>query len=237
MRNVDLVLCGGAFIFHSRGTLWSIVLETELKKYGALSFENVLRNCCMVSDEGHNYTLEVVMGKDAAQSFSFLFTRVGMKMDYSKPSPCLAVLFVRFLQSHSLLFSFSVFINCAPFPWVLVINCDDKWKYSKINLSSWPSAKSTARALRSLTSLEGGGEAQDLCQSSFHVAPCSAAAVWEGAVFSQKEQKIFIQPRKLKETRRNSCLSGASWMCRGQQELHSWALTEQRWGQSQNCSW
>lgn len=102
----------------------------------------------MVSDEGHDYALEVVMRKDAAQSFSFLFTGAGMKMDYSKPSLCLAVPFVRFLQSHSLL---DVFINCAPFPWVLVINCNDKWKYSKINLFSRPSAKSTLRTSAELT--------------------------------------------------------------------------------------
>lgn len=59
------------------------MLETEFEKYGALSFKTVLRSYCMVSDEGHDYALEVVMGKDAAQSFSFLFTGAGMKMDYS----------------------------------------------------------------------------------------------------------------------------------------------------------
>ena len=129
----------------------SIVLQTEFEKYGALSFENVLRSYCMVSDEGHDYALDVVMGKDAVQSFSFLFTGAGMKMDYSKPSLCLAVPFFRFLQSHSLL---DVFINCTPFPWVLVINCNDKWKYSKINLFLWSSAKSTLRTICRFNSLE-----------------------------------------------------------------------------------
>lgn len=65
----------------------SIMLETEFEKYGALSFENVLRSYCMVSDEGRDYALEVVTGKDAAPSFSLLFTGAGMKTDYSKPSP------------------------------------------------------------------------------------------------------------------------------------------------------
>lgn len=131
--------------------------------------KNVLRNYCQVSDEGCDYALEVVMGKDAAQSFSFLFTGAGMKMDYSKPSLCLAVPFVRFLQSHSLL---HVFITCTPFPWVLVINCNDKWKYSKRNLFSWPSAESTLRTLCRFNSLERGGKAQDLHQSSCSVPLC-----------------------------------------------------------------
>lgn len=160
----------------------------------------------MVSDEGHDYALEVVMRKDAAQSFSFLFTGAGMKMDYSKPSLCLAVPFVRFLQSHSLL---DVFINCAPFPWVLVINCNDKWKYSKINLFSRPSAKSTLRTLCRFNNLERGGKAQDLHGSSCPMVSLNAAVVSIETVFSPKGQIIIIQPRKLKENRQKSCMSGA----------------------------
>lgn len=95
----------------------------EFEKYSALSFKTVLRSHCKVSDEGHDYALEVVRWKNAAQSFPVLFTGAGMKMDYPKPSLCVAVPFVRFLQAHSLL---DVFINCTPFPWVLVINCNGK---------------------------------------------------------------------------------------------------------------
>lgn len=101
----------------------SFLLETEIEKYTALSFKNVLRSHCKVSDEGHSYALEVVRRKDAAQSFSVLFTGAGMKMDYSKPSLCVAVPFVSFLQAHSLL---DVFINSTPLPWLLVINCNGK---------------------------------------------------------------------------------------------------------------
>lgn len=132
----------------------SFLLETEFEKYGALSFKNVLRSHCKVSDEGHDYALEVGRGKDAAQSFPVLFTGAGMKMDYSKPSLGVAVPFVRFLQAHSLL---DVFINCTPFPRVLVINCNGGWKYSKINLFSWPSTKSTLRTFSRCHSLEGSG--------------------------------------------------------------------------------
>lgn len=134
------------------------MLETVLDRCGALSFKNGLRRYCMVSDEGHDYALDVVMGKDAAQSSSFLFTGAGMKIDYSKPSLCLAVPFVRFLQSHSLL---DVFINCTPFPWFLVINCNDKSEYSKINLFSGPSAKFTLRTLCRFNNLGRGGKSQD----------------------------------------------------------------------------
>lgn len=158
------------FFSQKRGTLLSFVLETEFEKYSALSFKNILRSCCKVSDEGHDYALEVVRGKDAAQSFPVLFTGAGMKMDYSKPSLCVAVPFVTFLQSHSLL---DVFINCTPFPWVLVINCNGKWKYSKINLFSWPSPKPTVRTLCRFSSLEGGGAAQGAHQSSSSVVPTS----------------------------------------------------------------
>lgn len=101
----------------------SFLLEMEFEKYSALSFKTVLRSHCKVSDESHDYALEVVRWKNAAQSFPVLFTGAGMKMDYPKPSLCVAVPFVRFLQAHSLL---DVFINCTPFPWVLVINCNGK---------------------------------------------------------------------------------------------------------------
>lgn len=69
MKNVDLVLYRGTFIFHRRGTLTSVMLETEPEKYSALSFKNVLRSCCVVSDGDHNDAPEVVMGKAAAQCF------------------------------------------------------------------------------------------------------------------------------------------------------------------------
>lgn len=73
MKSVDLVLRRGAFIFHRRGTLTSVMLETEPDKCSALSFKNVLRSCCVVSDGDHSDVLEAVMGQDAAQCFfSFL---------------------------------------------------------------------------------------------------------------------------------------------------------------------
>lgn len=69
---MDLVLRRGAFIFHRRGTLTSVMLETEPDKCSALSFKNVLRSCGVVSDGDHSDALEAVMGQDAAQCFSFL---------------------------------------------------------------------------------------------------------------------------------------------------------------------
>lgn len=89
----------------------------------------------MVSDEGHNYAREIVTGKDAAQSFSFLFYWSWHENGLVQTISLSWCPFVRFLQPRLLL---DDFINCALFPWVLVINCDDKWKFFKINLFSQP---------------------------------------------------------------------------------------------------
>lgn len=170
----------GAFIFRSRGTPWTVVLETEFEKYGALSFETVLRSYCTVSDESHDYGLEVVMGRAAAQSFSFLFAGASTKIDDSQPSLCLAVPFVRFLQSHSLR---DVFLNCAPSPWVLVINRDDKWKYSKINLFSLPFAKSVLITLCRFNNSRRGGRAQDFHCGTFPGVPQCCSCFGRDCVF------------------------------------------------------